>query len=80
MHQAGQRHLPIRCRQFSTDKGLQFNPGAEWSTLGADAQDCLRLCFALTTEEEIDRGVAKLAEICRREFGIPARSGNVDHG
>ena len=23
MHQAGQRHLPIRCRQFSTDKGEQ---------------------------------------------------------
>ena len=61
-------------------EGLQFNPGAEWSTLGADAQDCLRLCFALTTEEEIRRGVAKLAEICRRETGIPARSGNVDHG
>ena len=61
-------------------EGLQFNPGAEWSTLGADAQDCLRLCFALTTQEEIDRGIAKLAEICRREFGIPARSGNVDHG
>ena len=61
-------------------QGLQFNPGAEWSTLGADAQDCLRLCFALTTEEEIREGVAKLAEICRAETGIPARSGNVDHG
>ena len=23
MHQAGQRHLPIRCRQFSTDKRMQ---------------------------------------------------------
>ena len=62
------------------DEGLQFNPGAEWSTLGADAQDCLRLCFALTTEDEIRVGVAKLAEICRRETGIPARSGNVEHG
>ena len=61
-------------------QGLQFNPGAEWSTLGADAQDCLRLCFALTTEVEIREGVAKLAEICRAETGIPARSGNVDHG
>lgn len=61
-------------------EGLQFNPGAEWSTLGAGAQDCLRLCFALTTGEEIRAGVAKLAEICRRETGIPARSGNVEHG
>lgn len=65
--------------QATNAEGLQFNPGAEWSTMGADAQDCLRLCFALTTEEEIREGVAKLAEICRREFGIPERSGNVDH-
>ena len=66
--------------QAANAEGLQFNPGAEWSTLGADAQDCLRLCFALTTEDEIRAGVAKLAEICRRETGIPARSGNIDHG
>ena len=66
--------------QAANAEGLQFNPGAEWSTLGADAQDCLRLCFALTTEDEIRDGVAKLAEICRRETGIPARSGNVEHG
>jgi 2-aminoadipate transaminase len=66
--------------QAANAEGLQFNPGAEWSTLGADAQDCLRLCFALTTEDEIREGVAKLAEICRRETGIPARSGNVEHG
>ncbi len=61
-------------------EGFQFNPGAEWSTMGADAQDCLRLCFALATEDEIRAGVARLAEICRRETGIPARSGNVAHG
>lgn len=61
-------------------EGLQFNAGAEWSTMGADARDCLRLCFALTTADEIRDGVAKLAEICRRETGIPARSGNVEHG
>ena len=60
-------------------EGLHYNPGAEWSTMGADAKDCLRLCFALTTEDEIRAGVAKLAEISRAETGIPARSGNVDH-
>ncbi|MEM6661335.1 MAG: PLP-dependent aminotransferase family protein [Pseudomonadota bacterium] len=60
-------------------EGLQYNAGADWSTLGADAQDCLRLCFALTTEQQINDGVAKLAAIFRRETGIPARSGNVDH-
>ena len=66
--------------QAANAEGLQFNPGAEWSTLGAGAQDCLRLCFALGTADEIREGVAKLAEICRRETGIPARSANVEHG
>jgi 2-aminoadipate transaminase len=62
-------------------EGLQFNAGAEWSTADADprAGESLRLCFALASPEEINRGVAKLAEICRRETGIPARSGNIDH-
>ena len=66
--------------QAASAEGLHFNPGAEWSSQGADAGDCLRLCFALTTPDEIRVGVAKLAEICRREFGVPVRSGNVDHG
>ena len=65
--------------QACNAEGLQFNPGAEWSWAGADAGDCLRLCFALPTEDELRDGVAKLAEICRREFGVPARSGNIDH-
>lgn len=59
-------------------EGVEFNPGAEWSTR-ADARDCLRLCFALPTEEKIREGVAKLAEICRRETGIPAVSANIRH-
>lgn len=60
-------------------EGLHFNPGAAWSWAGADAGDCLRLCFALPTEDEIRTGVAKLAEICRRETGIPVRSANIAH-
>ncbi|MEM7742161.1 MAG: PLP-dependent aminotransferase family protein [Pseudomonadota bacterium] len=61
-------------------EGLQFNPGAEWSWAGADAGDCLRLCFALPTSDEIRAGVAKLAEICHRETGIPVRGANVSRG
>ena len=61
-------------------EGVHFNAGAEWSWAGADAGDCMRLCFALPSEEEIRSGVARLAEICRRETGIPVRSGNVEHG
>ena len=60
---------------------LHFNPGAGWSTSDANprAGESLRLCFALATEDQIDAGVAKLAEICRREFGVPTVSGNVQH-
>ena len=58
--------------------GVDFNPGAEWSTNPA-ARDCLRLCFALPSEEQIRAGVARLAEICRRETGIPAVSANIRH-
>ncbi|MEL7000503.1 MAG: PLP-dependent aminotransferase family protein, partial [Pseudomonadota bacterium] len=60
---------------------LHFNPGAGWSTADANprAGESLRLCFALATEDQIDAGVAKLAEICRREFGVPTVSGNVQH-
>jgi 2-aminoadipate transaminase len=59
-------------------EGVEFNPGAEWSVRG-DARDCIRLCFALPSEAQIRAGIAKLAEICRRETGIPAVSGNVRH-
>ncbi len=58
--------------------GVEFNPGAEWSVNPA-ARDCLRLCFALPTEAQIHEGVARLAEICRQETGIPAVSANVRH-
>ncbi|MEM0989000.1 MAG: PLP-dependent aminotransferase family protein [Pseudomonadota bacterium] len=63
-----------------TAEGLEFTPGAAWSTDDADpsARECLRLCFALPSHQEIRDGVAKLAEICHRETGIPVRSGNVD--
>jgi 2-aminoadipate transaminase len=37
----------------------------------------LRLCFANPSEETIREGVAKLAEICNREFGVPTRIANV---
>jgi len=36
----------------------------------------LRLCFGNPTLKDIRDGVAKLADICHRETGIPARGGN----
>jgi 2-aminoadipate transaminase len=58
--------------------GVAINPGPEWSTDKAYARSRLRLCFASPSAEEIRQGVATLAEVCRREFGVPTRSGNVE--
>jgi 2-aminoadipate transaminase len=58
--------------------GVEFNPGAECST-NPDARESLRLCFALPSEDQIRAGIARLAEICRQETGIPAVSANVRH-
>jgi len=51
--------------------GVAINPGPEWSVNKAHAKNRMRLCFANLSHEEISQGVAKLAEVCRREFGVP---------
>jgi len=38
----------------------------------------MRLCFASPTATEIREGIAILADICRRDFGVPERSGNIE--
>jgi 2-aminoadipate transaminase len=58
--------------------GVAINPGPEWSTDKAYARSRMRLCFASPTADEIRQGVATLAEVCRREFGVPERIANVD--
>jgi len=52
--------------------GVAINPGPEWSVNKAHAKSHLRLCFANLSHEEISQGIAGLAEVCRREFGVPA--------
>ena len=64
--------------QAALAAGVSLNPGPEWSTNKAYARNRLRLCFANPDPETIKQGVAVLAEVCRREFGIPLRSANVD--
>jgi 2-aminoadipate transaminase len=57
--------------------GIAFNPGPEWAVDGDAAKSRLRLCFGLTTKEEIRDGVAAFARVCHDETGIPEQSGNV---
>jgi 2-aminoadipate transaminase len=68
----------LRLYQAALAAGVAINPGPEWSTDKAYAGSRLRLCFASPSHDEIREGVAVLAEVCRREFGVPERSANVE--
>jgi 2-aminoadipate transaminase len=68
----------LKLYQAALAAGVAINPGPEWSTDKAYAGSRLRLCFASPSHDEIREGVAMLAEVCRREFGVPERSANVE--
>ena len=68
----------MKLYQAALKEGVAINPGNEWSTDKAHSGSRLRICFASPTHEQIREGVAILAEVCRREFGVPTRSGNVE--
>ena len=59
-------------------EGVMINPGSEWVADPDTGKNSLRLCFGQPTVEQIKEGVAKLAEVCNREFGVPARIGNIE--
>jgi 2-aminoadipate transaminase len=69
----------LKLAQAALAAGVAINPGPEWSTDKAYAKSRLRLCFASPSADEIRQGVASLAEVCRREFGVPTRIANVEH-
>jgi 2-aminoadipate transaminase len=64
--------------QAALSSGVSINPGAEWSTDKSRGRTRLRLCFAHPSHSAIREGVGALAEVCRREFGVPARIANVE--
>jgi 2-aminoadipate transaminase len=59
-------------------EGIAINPGPEWTVYGDQNKNRMRLCFGHPTIENIREGVAKLAEVCHQEFGVPLRSGNIE--
>jgi 2-aminoadipate transaminase len=67
----------LKLYQAALAAGVAINPGPEWSTDKAHATSRMRLCFASPSHDEIRQGVAKLADICAKEFGVPARIANV---
>src|SRR5437899_1835264 len=68
----------LKLYQVALAAGVAINPGPEWSTDKAYAGSRLRLCFASPSQEQIREGVALLAEVCRKEFGVPERIANVE--
>lgn len=68
----------MKLYQAALAAGIAINPGTEWSVNAAHSKSRLRLCFASPSVTEIREGVAALAEVCRREFGVPARSANIE--
>jgi 2-aminoadipate transaminase len=68
----------LKLYQAALAAGVSINPGPEWSTDKAHSRSRLRLCFASPTHQQIREGIAVLAEVCRKEFGVPARSANVE--
>src|ERR1700732_360446 len=68
----------LKLYQAALAAGVAINPGPEWSTNKGYAGSRLRLCFASPSHEQIREGIAVLAEVCRKEFGVPARIANVE--
>ena len=61
-----------RLAQVALQAGIAINPGAEWMTDAVAGRSRLRICFAHPEESALREGVARLAEVCRREFDVPA--------
>jgi 2-aminoadipate transaminase len=68
----------LKLYQAALAAGVSINPGPEWSTNKVFAGSRLRLCFASPSEQQIREGVAVLADVCRKEFGVPVRIANVE--
>lgn len=61
-----------RLFDIASRAGIALNPGAEWMTDAEAGRRWMRLCFAHPSPEVMEAGVARLGEVCRREFGVPA--------
>ena len=65
-----------RLQQLALAAGIAVNPGVEWMTDAHAGRSRIRVCFAHPSEQTIREGIALLAEVCHREFGIPDRVAN----
>ena len=68
----------LKLAQAAAAAGIAINPGHEWSPDKAYGRPRMRLCFGNPSHQTIRDGVAALADVCRKEFGVPARIANVE--
>ncbi len=66
--------------QAAAAEKILVNPGAEWSADPQTGRHSIRLCFGNPSIDTIRQGVARLADICHRETGIPERGANIARG
>ncbi len=59
-------------------KGVEINPGSQWTVDGVANKHRMRLCFGHPSVENIRSGIEVLAQVCFEEFGVPIRSGNLE--
>lgn len=64
-----------RLNQVALEAGIAINPGSEWS-LEDGRQQWIRICFAHPPKEVMRDGIARLAQVCHAEFGVPEVSAN----
>ncbi|RDV02331.1 PLP-dependent aminotransferase family protein [Undibacter mobilis] len=67
----------LKLYQAALKEGVAINPGPEWSVDKDHSKSRIRICFASPSHQDIREGIAVLADVCRREFGVPTRSSNV---
>ncbi len=68
----------LKLYQPALAAGVAINPGPEWSVNKPRSKSRMRLCFASPSHDEIRKGIAVLADVCHREFGVPIRGANVE--
>ena len=69
----------LKLAQAALKQGVAINPGPDWSTDAVHSLSRMRLCFASPSHADICEGIAVLADVCRKEFGVPERSANIEH-
>ncbi len=65
-----------RLFKVALEKGVEINPGSQWSVDGEANKHRMRICFGHPSLESLRMGIPKLAQACFEEFGVPVRGAN----